>query len=104
MNKVMRLKDCEGEFLTRRQGELVRERLVKLHKEMGPGDSITLDFAGVDIMSPSFADECFGKFAERIGAQNFRSFVLLIGANTTIRPLINAVLSERISPPDVATG
>lgn len=97
MRHVLRLKDCPGEFLTRRQGELVRSQLVECHARLAPGDVLTIDFSDVDAMAPSFADECFGKFAERVGTQSFRESVSLIGADETIRTLINSVLAGRIA-------
>ena len=99
MPKIVRLKDCAGEFLTRRQGEKLRKQLVQVYEELPPAESLAIDFVDVDIMTPSFADECFGKLAERLGAQNFRQFVALIGADPTIRALVNAVLTERMRPP-----
>lgn len=104
MHEIFRLRECTGEFLTRRQGEKIRERLVQLHKRLGADASIVVDFTGVDTMTPSFADECFGKFAEIIGALEFRKVVSLIGADETIRTLVNLVLSERLSPRDAATS
>ncbi len=103
MRERFRLKDCAGEFLTRRQGEEIRKRLVQLHRQLQPDDSIIIDFTGVDTMTPSFADECFGKCAEVVGELDFRRLVSLVGADETIRTLINLVLSDRISPPDTVT-
>ena len=97
MRQILRLKDCGSDFLTRRQGKVVRERLVKEFQSLTPGDVLGIDFAQVETMSPSFADECFGKFAEVVGAGPFRTSVFLIGANDTIRTLVNAVLADRIA-------
>gem|GEM_PF-5785033 len=48
-------------------------------------------------MTPSFADECFGKLVERMGRDAFKEKVRLIGAAETIRILINTVMARRLS-------
>ena len=75
---------------------MIRERLVKILDSLGEEDLLTIDFSGVDVMTPSFADESIGKFAERIGRNHFRSRVSLVGAAETIRALVNSILAERI--------
>ncbi len=97
MNQVIRLNDCDSEFLTRRQGKKIRERLVKAYEGLAGGDRLTIDFDRVDTMTPSFADECFGKLAERIGALHFRKTVSLVRASDLIRTLVNSVLSHRLA-------
>jgi hypothetical protein len=97
MPQVFRLKDSPGGFLTRRQGEEVRAYLVNLNRDLPPGERLVIDFAGVEVMTPSFADECFGKLAESIGGLNFRERVKLTGADPIIRTLLNSVLAERLN-------
>lgn len=97
MAEVLRLIDCQSAFLTRAQGARVRERLVKSHTALREGERLSIDLSGVKTMTPSFADECLGKLAERLGAEIFRATVTLIGANNIIRVLINSVLSHRLA-------
>ncbi len=94
MREVLQLVNCNEEFLTRSQGERVRERLVKAY-DSALGDQLVIDFSGVEVMTPSFADECFGKLAERVGFQNFRNSVSLTGGSETVRALVNSVLAQR---------
>lgn len=106
MNEVLCLRDCASAFLTRRQGEAIRQHLVEQLdkiKSMPNGHVLTIDFRGVDVMTPSFADECFGKFAERIGSHDFRNVIRLVGADPTVRALLNSVLSRRLSPGESPT-
>lgn len=97
MTNVLRLVDQKGAFLTRSQGEKLRHRIEEIFSNLESGHRIAIDFAGVDVMTPSFADECFGKLAERLGANRFRQSISLNGADETIRTLINSVLAERLS-------
>lgn len=98
MAQVFRLKDANGGFLTRDHGGRVREELVAIFKALPIEDRLVIDFEGIDIMSPSFADECVGKLAENLGVQTFRTRVTLRGANETNRILINGILNRRLSP------
>ena len=94
---VFRLKDSTGGFLTRRQGEEVRTRLMDLDHDLPPGERLVIDFSGVDVMTPFFADEYLGKLAESIGGLNFRKRVKLTGADPVLRALLNSVLAERLN-------
>lgn len=94
-NEIVRLKECSANFLTRRQGEKVRQHLVGTHRELVPTALLTIDFDGVDVMTPSFADECFGKLAQVIGLSHFKESVRMVNANDSIRVLVNAVLRGR---------
>lgn len=104
MASVFRLRDCDADLLTRAQGERIRARLAELHEQLPPGGLLEIDLAGVGTMTPSFADECFGKLAERVGQQSFRSSISLKGADETIRVLINSVLARRLAPARVPMG
>lgn len=61
---TMKLADTYGNVLTGRAaaGELVERVLEQLSR----GDSVELDFEGVQAVSPSFADELFGKLGTRV--------------------------------------
>ncbi len=96
MAEVIRLTECSSAFLTRRQGELVRERLVKELKSLDLTCKLRIDCSGVSEMTPSFADECFGKLLQYVGAYSFRSRISLVGADDTIKVLINAILAQQI--------
>jgi hypothetical protein len=101
MAQVLKLADCDTDFLTRGQGERIRARLVDLYHELKPGERLVIDLSGVDVLTPSFADECLGKLAEVVGMSNFGSSVSLVGANETVRVLLNSVLSRRLTDTSV---
>lgn len=97
LQHLLSLKDRDTEFLTRTQGERVRNEMNSLIDKMSEGDRLVIDFNGVEGMTPSFADECFGKLAKILGPARFKAVVLLTNANDSIRVLINSVLSHRLS-------
>lgn len=96
VDQTVKLKDEATGFLTRDQGEALRTRLVTVHENLGRDDLLVIDFEGVTAMTPSFADECLGKLAERVGSSRFRSTIKLIGASEPVRILVNSILSRRL--------
>lgn len=96
VDQTVKLKDEVAGFLTRDQGEALCSRLVTAHDNLGQDDLLVIDFEGVTAMTPSFADECLGKLAERVGSSRFRSTVRLIGASEPVRILVNSILSRRL--------
>ena len=97
MKHIFRLADKNIEWLTRAQGEKLRKELEDLLGKFATGDRLEIDFSGVQVMTPSFADECIGKLAAQLGPAKFRESVSLKGADETVRTLVNAVLAERLS-------
>jgi hypothetical protein len=79
---------------SRTQGEAARKwlrGLVDLHK------SIELDLDGVELITPSFADECFGKLLKELGQKDFRSRLQLRGGAPAVQQIVNHVLRVRLS-------
>ncbi len=97
MNHIIRLIEQDSDLLTRAQGEKVRARIEELLDGLPVGDRVVVDLSDIQVMTPSFADECLGKLGERLGAARFRQVIKLTGADETNRTLVNAVLSERLS-------
>lgn len=63
----MRLAEKHGEVLGGRiLGEEIRAEVVRLVKA---GEVVVLDLDGVEAVSPSFADEIFGKLPQEVGEQ-----------------------------------
>ena len=60
----MKLAEIHGPVLA---GRAAAERIVKdVVAEIAHGDCVVLDFEGVQAVSPSFADELFGKLTTRV--------------------------------------
>ena len=82
-------------LLRRRQGQEVRERI---RAPLTASASILrLDFDEVEIVTPSFADECLGRLLLEIGKQDFRRRIQLRSSEETVRRLVNHVLATRSS-------
>lgn len=66
----MKLADRYGPVLT---GRGLAERILsEVADEAAAGGVVELDFARVEAVSPSFADELFGKLPRRVSAERIR--------------------------------
>ena len=83
--------------VTRLKGEELRQSLMSEFEKLDNSSYLQIDFGGVSMMTPSFADECFGKLAQSLGKPTFRSSLRLGGASQSIKALVNTVISQRLS-------
>jgi anti-anti-sigma regulatory factor len=77
---------------SRKAAASFREELLKTSGQ------VVLDFAGVNVMSHSFADEFFGKLAEVHGPDVFRNRFLLKNISPQDGVIVRAVVAERTQP------
>lgn len=81
-----------GEFLgTRFLGEDARKAILDAADKGTP----TLDFGGVEGMSHSFADECFGVLVGDRGIAFLRDGVRFVGLRPDVKSVLRFVLAER---------
>lgn len=90
------LRDHAPAFVTRSAGRLVRDQLVHLHQTLPPEVLIELDFTGVDVLTPSFADECLGRLVAQLGLETFKRRFALLTDNADWQALINSVVRNRL--------
>jgi hypothetical protein len=57
---------------------------------------VTFDFSGVEFISHSFADECFGKLLLSMKIEDLRKKSTFKDANTLVKRTIAFVLKERL--------
>lgn len=90
-----------GELITRRMGNVCRNQINNI---ISRGHVAIVDFSAVDLMTPSFADECFGVLVEQLGRERFREVVRLRAATAEVKHLVTVVLANRLdkSRPAVA--
>lgn len=62
---------------------------------LAEGEALSIDFANVEAMSHSFADECFGDLFCEFGAQLFRDRLHLTNLNSVSKSLLRLVLVDR---------
>jgi len=86
--------DAAPSGVSREEGSAARKWLNGLVAIHG---AIEIRLDNVDMMTPSFADECFGKLLREMGETAFRSKVHLSGGDRTLRGLINQILRIRLS-------
>lgn len=88
---VLEIEEALG---SRAKGSEVRTRL---QNYLAAGaEMIVLDFAGVGVISSSFADEVLGKLAAEIGELNFRRRIFIDSASVTNRSLIERAIALRL--------
>ena len=82
-----------SDLLTRDQGAILRKKLLDALKR---APTIRIDFKGVEVMAPSFADEAFGQLFLELGKEEFRHRVQLICESEATKRLVNAVIANRL--------
>jgi len=71
---------------------------VKIHNLLDKHDVVVVDFGGLELLTPSFADECFGRLILEHGRDFFRSRIRLKEASEATKHLVSAVLANRLTP------
>lgn len=82
-------------FGSRVSGKPVRNKLSNLLK-MSSNGTIWVDFAGVPLLSSSFADEAFGKLFLSVGPVKFMQRVRLHNMMETVEGLVNKAIAQRM--------
>lgn len=78
------------EFIgSRGAGEIIREIM---KKQLDEGNSVTLDFVGVEQVTQSFIDEFFGIFIRAFGIEYIKGKVRLVNETQGIKDTINFVI------------
>lgn len=78
---------------TRVLGQEIRERIESF---LVAGDFVEFNFEGVDFVSHSFSDECFGKLLLKISFQDLRSNSTFIHASDIIKKTIALAINDRL--------
>lgn len=90
--KKVELRHYGSELLTRDAGTAVRADLAGY---LAAGQRVVVSLDGVSDITPSVADEAFGKLAETIGFENFSALVSFEGGASVVRRLVEFVLKTR---------
>lgn len=93
---VFRVIDEASGFGNRASGREAANKLANLMTEM-PRERISVDFAGVDLISASFADEFLAKLIKRYGVGTFLARVSLANMSSLVSRTINAVIAQRMA-------
>ncbi len=90
--KRVELRHYGSELLTRDAGTAIRADLASY---LAAGMHLTVLLDGISDITPSVADEAFGKLAEIVGFQEFEDSIKLEGGAPVVRRLIEFVLKTR---------
>jgi hypothetical protein len=86
-----KISDICTEFMTRQSGKKLRERVIQ---SIDKGDFILIDLEN-QTLSPSFADDSFGKTVSTIGIIKFKKSIKIINTEPSSRSLIIHVVNSR---------
>lgn len=84
-----------GESLgTRFLGKKIREDIVN---NLDHEEKIVFDLSGVELLSNSFADECFGKLVADFGLDYIKSKTTFININPLVSKVIKKAIIDRMN-------
>ena len=86
--------DIESGVGTRKSGEKIRNELINVYKQSG--NNITLDFANINIISSSFADELMGKLVTEFGFYGFNNIFKLKNMNSNVQSIVQRSVAQRM--------
>lgn len=89
MEHTIKFKELGKSLGTRSLGAKIRLSILKKIEE---NDKLFLDFDEVNVVSNSFANECFGKLREAMPNDVFKSKIAFINTNDFIQRVIIAAL------------
>ena len=79
---------------TRKSGEKIRNELINIYKQSSK--NITLDFANINIISSSFADELIGKLVTEFGFYGFNNIFKLKNMNANVQSIVQRSVAQRM--------
>lgn len=85
-------------FRSRPAGRPVRVKLANIIQAC-PGQTVFVDFAGISVVSSSFADEVFGKIFVELGPMRFMQTIRLMNVSPTVQALIDRAITQRMQSP-----
>ena len=90
---VINMKDKASSHFGSRQGGVYIRRTIQNLLRQGP--YIVLDFAGVGVVTSSFADEVFGRLFVMMGPRAFMTRIRMIHVDATVEGLIDRAILQR---------
>lgn len=94
--RYLMLEKWDAFLATRERGRRVREDIEQSLASLRPGETLALDFSGVEAITVSFGDECVAKLLADRTAGDFPDKGLVVeGANDDVRETLDVVLQRR---------
>jgi hypothetical protein len=92
---ILRLSAETSGFGTRLAGDEIRRKVTNL-LNAEPTKRIILDWAGIPLISSSFADAAVGKLFVLLGPLGFSSRVQMVGLEPLVRKLVDRAIMQRV--------
>jgi hypothetical protein len=93
---VIKFSEINTSLGTRKLGNNIREQVI-----MGignkPDEKVIFDFEDIEVISHSFADECFGKLVEIFGLEKTKQHTTFKNTNNIVSMVIKQAIQERLS-------
>lgn len=89
MSYTLKFKDISPSLGTRNLGARIRESIIE---KINVNEKVFLDFDGVDVVTNSFADECFNKLRLSLTNEVFKSKITFINTNDFVQRVIISAL------------
>ncbi|HEB60214.1 MAG TPA: DUF4325 domain-containing protein [Phycisphaeraceae bacterium] len=94
---TFRLLDHGEVFSSRDTGTLIRSKIMSLFNQLDSNAVLVIDISEVTTLTPSFADECFGRLVSKVGLDVFRKKFRFKVIRDEHKVLINTVVRNRIA-------
>lgn len=92
----LKMKEENTGFGSRKSGYQIRNKVENLINSK-PGYPLFIDWAGVPVISSSFADELIGKLFKKMGAMSFSSIIRNINMEPLVTSLLDKAVSQRLT-------
>ncbi|MFZ4524354.1 MAG: STAS-like domain-containing protein [Chlorobium sp.] len=79
---------------TRTSGQKIRNELINIYNQSSK--NISLDFANINIVSSSFADELIGKLVTEFGFYGFNNIFKLKNMNSSVQSIVQRSVAQRM--------
>lgn len=93
MKKIIAFKEFSKNLGTRVLGQEIRRQIESIIEVNG---FVVFDFEGVDFVSHSFSDECFGKLLLNLSFQELKSKSTFINASDLVKKTIALAINDRL--------
>lgn len=89
MTHTIQFKEISTSLGTRDLGAKIRVNIIE---KINSNDKVYLDFEGVDVVTNSFANECFSKLKEAVTLDVFKTKIAFLNTNDFVQRVIISAL------------
>jgi hypothetical protein len=89
MTHTILFKDISPSLGTRDLGAKIRDSIIE---KINTNEKVYLDFEGVNVVTNSFANECFSKLKDSITLEVFKSKIAFLNTNDFVQRVIISAL------------